>query len=81
MDTLPATINGFFCRDTKDVELAQQIIDPATTRAQYTRVDPKRSQFASGSVVAATEQVPPELLGVNRPEPNAERGALVNVLV
>ena len=70
MDTLPATINGFFCRDAKDVQLAQKIIDPATTRASY--AGPRTSQFSFSAA-------PQPELWVNRPNQSAARGAVVNL--
>jgi hypothetical protein len=61
-------VNGYYCRNCADVELAKKGMDPA---------DPGR-EYSGGEVY-----VPPPLerpqLGVNQPEPGAAIGSRLNL--
>jgi hypothetical protein len=59
-------VNGYYCRNCADVELAKKGMDPARPQREY-----------SGGEVYVP---PPEKeLGVNRPEPGGDVGTRLNL--
>lgn len=67
-------VNGYYCRNCADVELAKKGMDPAHPGREYSGgevyVPPTADKLA-----AARDA----LLGVNRPEPDGALGARLNL--
>jgi hypothetical protein len=61
-------VNGYFCRNCADVELAKKGMDPA---------DPKR-EYSGGEVYIPPPPEPMQL-GVNRPEKGGDVGSRLNL--
>lgn len=63
-------VNGYFCRNCADVELAKKGIDPA---------HPTREVAGSEVYVPPKDDDPRQNLGVNAPEPGADVGSRLNL--
>ena len=58
------TVNGYYCRNCADVELAKRHLDPAKPNREY----------VGGEVYVPPPPDQAEPLGVNRPEPGRTLG-------
>jgi hypothetical protein len=62
-------VNGFYCRNCADVELAKKGMDPAHPGREY----------AGGEVYVPPSADDRKELGVNRPDPNGSVGTRLNL--
>ncbi len=63
-------VNGFFCRNCADEELAKRGVDPA---------HPQREFSGSEVYVPPPKTGPNAELGVNRPEASGDQGRRINL--
>jgi len=64
-----STVNGFYCRNCADVELAKKGMDPAHPGREY----------SGGEVYIPPSANSQKLLGVNQPEKSGPLGTRLNL--